>query len=134
MALLTWSTEYSVEVEAIDKQHQKLFEMLNELHDAMKAGQGRTNGAAHSEESGGLRLRALCPGRGMMAKASYPDLARHKAEHDKLTGEVAKMVQDIESGKTVLSMKLQEFLRSWLQDHIVGVDKKYTSYLCAPRD
>ena len=48
MALLTWTTEYSVAVEAIDKQHQKLFAMLNELHDAMKSGKGAHDGAAHS--------------------------------------------------------------------------------------
>jgi hypothetical protein len=41
MALLTWSTEYSVAVEVIDKQHQQLFAMLNELHDAMKAARAR---------------------------------------------------------------------------------------------
>jgi hemerythrin-like metal-binding protein len=65
----------------------------------------------------------------LMAQARYPELVRHKAEHDKLTAEVAKLMQDVESGKTVLSMKLLQFLRSWLQDHIMGCDKKYVSYL-----
>jgi len=46
MALLNWSKEYSVEVQSIDKQHQKLFDMLNDLHDAMKSGRGVQVGPA----------------------------------------------------------------------------------------
>jgi hemerythrin len=129
MALLTWTTEYSVEVEAIDKQHQKLFGMLNELHDAMKSGKGSQTAPRILKNLVNYACEHFALEEALMAKACYPDLLRHKAEHDKLTREVAKLMQELESGKTVLSMKLLQFLRSWLQDHIVGVDKKYTSYL-----
>jgi len=40
MALFTWSNEYSVKIQSIDRQHQKLIDMVNELHEAMKAGKG----------------------------------------------------------------------------------------------
>ena len=129
MALLTWSTEYSVAVEAIDKQHQQLFAMLNELHDAMKAGKGAQEAPRVLKNLVEYVCEHFALEEALMAEAHYPELARHKAEHDKLTSEVAKMVQDIESGKTVLSMKLQGFLRGWLQEHILGTDKKYMSYL-----
>ena len=132
MALLNWSTEYSVEVESIDKQHQQLFSMLNDLHDAMKAGKGAQLAPRVLKKLVDYTCEHFAWEEALMAKAHYPELARHKAEHDKLTGEVAKLVQDVESGKTVVSMKLLQFLRSWLQDHIAGVDKKYTSYL-SPR-
>ncbi len=133
MALLNWSTEYSVEVEEIDKQHQKLFAMLNELHEAMKSGKGSQTAPRILKKLVEYACEHFSLEEALMAQAHYPELARHKAEHDKLTGEVAKMLQDIESGKTVLSMKLQQFLRSWLTDHIAGCDKKYTSYL-SPRN
>jgi hemerythrin len=129
MALLSWSTEYSVEVESIDEQHQQLFAMLNELHDAMKAGKGTEQAPLVLKKLAEYVCEHFAWEEALMAKAGYPDLARHKAEHDKLTNEVAKMLQELESGKTVLSMKLQGFLRSWLQEHILGCDKKYVSYL-----
>jgi hemerythrin len=129
MALLTWSTEYSVEVESIDQQHQKLFAMLNELHDAMKAGKGTQTAPRILKKLVEYACEHFALEEALMAQANYPDLARHKAEHDKLTSEVAKLMQDVESGKTVLSMKLLQFLRNWLQDHILGCDKKYVSYL-----
>ena len=33
MALLTWNDTYSVKVDAMDEQHQKLFELINSFYD-----------------------------------------------------------------------------------------------------
>lgn len=129
MALMNWSTEYSVEVESIDQQHQQLFAMLNELHDAMKAGKGTQQAPRVLKNLVEYACEHFALEEALMAQAEYPELVRHKAEHDRLTAEVAKLMQDLESGKTVLSMKLLQFLRNWLQEHILGCDKKYISYL-----
>jgi len=40
MSLIEWSPAYSVKVKKFDDQHKKLIELINQLHDAMKAGQG----------------------------------------------------------------------------------------------
>ncbi|MGA2457536.1 MAG: hemerythrin domain-containing protein [Terriglobales bacterium] len=41
MALVTWDTSYSVSVKSCDAEHQKLFDLINQLHEAMRLGQGR---------------------------------------------------------------------------------------------
>ena len=41
MALLQWSDALSVGVVEIDRQHQKLVTMINDLNDAMRAGKGK---------------------------------------------------------------------------------------------
>lgn len=129
MALMTWSTDYSVEVALLDKQHQKLFEMLNKLHNAMRLGEGRHLAPRILSELVQYTREHFATEEALMKQANYPELIAHKAEHDKLTREVVKMVQDIEQGKAVLSMKLMQFLESWLKDHILGRDKKYVSYM-----
>ena len=40
MALITWSSMFSVGVAEIDNQHKKLVELINQLNDAMHAGKG----------------------------------------------------------------------------------------------
>ena len=39
MALLTWSSKYSVGVQSMDSQHTVLFGILNDLHTAMMKGE-----------------------------------------------------------------------------------------------
>ena len=41
MSLIKWNDSFSVNVVKIDQEHKKLFEMVNELTDAMKAGHGK---------------------------------------------------------------------------------------------
>jgi hemerythrin len=41
MGYLKWNNRYSVHVDEIDKQHQKLINLINEMYDAMQAGKGR---------------------------------------------------------------------------------------------
>ena len=41
MSLIKWNNSYSVNVTKIDQEHKKLFTMINELTDAMKAGQSK---------------------------------------------------------------------------------------------
>ena len=131
MAILNWSNEYSVEVVSIDREHQTLFSMLNELHDAMKAGKGSTLVPLILIRLVTYTREHFANEEKLMSRARYPDIGRHKAEHDKLTGEVEKTMQDFEDGKTVLSMDLLDFLCNWLQDHIAGCDKKYSASMLA---
>jgi hemerythrin len=131
MALISWGAQYSVAVGSIDKQHQKLFAMLNELHDAMKSGQGKQAVPVILRRLVEYAAEHFACEEGMMRQARYPDYAGHKAQHDKLTAELLQMVQDFESEKNVLSMDLLEFLRKWLQAHIVECDKKYTPHMQA---
>ncbi len=129
MPLISWSDNYSVEVNSIDKQHQMLFDMLNNLHDAMKTGKGSKLAPTILKNLVEYTREHFAVEESLMFRAHYPDFARHKAEHDKLTAEVVRMVRDFENGKVPLSMNLLDFLRNWLQTHIVGSDKKYTACL-----
>ena len=41
MPFIAWEDKYSVKVEEMDLQHQKLLAMLNDLHDSMKQGKSK---------------------------------------------------------------------------------------------
>jgi len=41
MDLISWDPSFNVDVEVIDKQHQMLVKMINELHDSMLAGKDK---------------------------------------------------------------------------------------------
>lgn len=66
-----------------------------------------------------------------MKKHSFPGFAQHKGAHDKLTKQVLDFQQEYRAGRSSLSIELMQFLRDWLQGHIVGTDKLHTPFLNA---
>ena len=129
MPLFTWNDSYSVSVQQFDDQHKVLFNLINELHDAMSQGKGRdrigqtlntlisyTRGHFSAEEAA-------------LRKASYPDYDQHKKEHDAFTAKVLGFETTYRAGTSNLSVQLMNFLRDWLSDHILRNDKQYAPYL-----
>ena len=129
MPFLTWSDKYSVGVDAIDRQHQQLVNLINELHDAMLKGNGNdimvpildrlvqyTRVHFESEET-------------LMRRAFYPGLDAHKREHETLTRQVVEFQQEVQNGRAMITIKVMNFLKEWLVHHILETDMKYGPHL-----
>lgn len=131
MALFEWSGKYSVKVQSIDREHQTLFSMMNELHVAMKQGQGSKVVPVILERLVDYTRKHLINEENLMLKAQYPEFASHKAEHDRITKEVMTMKKSFDDGNTAISVTLVDFLNKWLQGHILGRDMKYSEPMLA---
>ena len=118
MTLITWNKELSIEVESIDQRYCVLVETLNELYVATMKGQSR-------DLSGQLLRRLAASTRAffsaeesILAKAKYPKLELHQAEHVELTRKVERYVTRFEQSDIPLSLHLFNFLRDWLTNHV----------------
>ncbi|MCP5105735.1 MAG: hemerythrin family protein, partial [bacterium] len=128
MALFNWKDEYSVNVKEIDKQHQMLVDSLNELFEAMRSGEAK-------EIIGGI-LKGLVDYAGvhfsyeekLLNRYNYPEYAKHKTEHDAFVEKTVEFQEKYNQGKLMLSMEVMNFLKDWLKNHILGTDKKYSSF------
>jgi hemerythrin len=125
MAFVEWNNSYSVGVNEIDLQHQKLIEMINDLHDAMLQGKGK---AVVGEIIKGLVDYAgthFLTEEKYFDQFEYPEAGSHKEEHSAFTQRVAEFKNGFNTGKFALSINVMDFLSSWLRNHIKVVDKKY---------
>jgi len=129
---MTWTDKLSVGVGVIDDDNKKLVGMLNELFDAMQAGQGKDslgrilNGLVQYTKFHFAREEKF------FAQTGYPAAVPHKAEHDALTRQVIDVQQKYAAGATAtLSLDVMQFLRNWLVNHIQGSDQKYRPHLNA---
>lgn len=129
MSLMQWSPLFSVKIKKFDDQHMKLVDMVNQLHDAMKAGQGNAVLGTVLQSLIAYTATHFKDEEQMMQAHGYPDLARHKAEHEKLVKQVLDLQQKFQSGASVLTMTVMSFLKDWLMTHIQGEDKKYGVFL-----
>jgi hemerythrin len=128
MALITWNDSFSVSVAEIDRQHQKLVAMINELNDAMKQGKGKeilgkivNNLVSYTEIHFKTEEKYF-------DQFGYPETDSHKREHSDFVKKVLDFKDGFDRGKMGLSIAIMNFLGDWLQKHIKGTDKKYSQF------
>jgi hemerythrin-like metal-binding protein len=128
MALFEWKPAFSVGVAEIDRQHKKLVDLINQLHDAMM------NQSTKEEMSkilkGLLDYTIVHFGHEekFFDKYGYPGTVGHKAKHKEFIAKIQGFKNDFDSGKLTVSMKMLSFLKDWLVKHIQGTDPEYVPF------
>jgi hemerythrin-like metal-binding protein len=129
MALISWNEKYSVKVDSIDKQHKRLVDLINELHDAMMNKKAKDvllkiirGLVAYTSEHFGYEEK-------LFVENGYADSREHKKEHSEFIAKISDFQEKYEGGKLTLSMEMLSFLKDWLLNHIAGTDQKYSAFL-----
>ena len=116
-------------VEAMDAQHRRLFDLINQLNEAISEGKGR--------QALSSILNALIDYTGthfaeeekLMEEASYPGIADQKQAHRAFVAKVLEFRQGFDSGTAMVGSDLVNFLADWLVKHIGMSDLKYGPHL-----
>ena len=128
MPLIDWDDNYSVNIVEIDKQHQKLIDMINQLHEAMLEGQARDIIGAIVQRLVDYTCTHFKTEEDYFDRYDYPDTDDHKAQHRHFVRQIDQYNRDFEAGRLTLSMEVMNFLKDWLIKHIQGTDKDYTDF------
>lgn len=130
LSFLDWSDDYRIGIAAIDHDHKVLFQLVNRLHDRIKAGDGDD---AIGEALAGLAAYINTHferEERYMDDCGYPDLVRHAERHRKLTDTVNSLKTLFEDDpKQIKSDMILNFLKGWLTDHILKNDMDYRPYM-----
>jgi len=131
-ALAFWNDGFLVGVPSIDRQHQRLFALMNTAYreyrnDATDADLDRTLG-----ELVDFARQHLTDEEALMQQAEYSGLEAHKRVHQQLLKDMDAHVSRYQQtrGEDEL-LELLFFLKGWLIDHIYRVDKHYSDDLVA---
>lgn len=138
MAFFEWDESYSVKVQEIDRQHQRLIELINQLHEAMKEGNRRKTMASAVDELDTMAAvldelkdyasHHFSTEEGYMLEYGYPEYAPHKELHGQFADRVQTFQQDFNQGQALFSVEILEFIKDWWRQHILNVDKKYAPF------
>ena len=129
MVLMEWNQGLSVKVQQFDTQHRELVDMINELHDSMKAGNSNEILGATLDRLINYTSVHFADEERLMDTHAYPGVTAHKAAHESLINQVHEIRQLFTSGQRILTIDVMMFLRDWLMGHIQVVDKKYGEFL-----
>jgi hemerythrin len=125
MPLLTWDEKYSLGIIEIDNQHKKLVDIMNELHDAMKARRTKEVVESIIIMLADYTKTHFQTEEKYFSKFAYTETVDHKQEHVDFVKHVIGFKDDFVSGKLSVTMDIMNFLRDWLLKHILVTDKKY---------
>lgn len=133
MAYFNWDEKYSVGVKAIDDQHRKLVALVNELYEAMSAGKGKQVVGKVLNDLIAYTDTHFKAEEAMMEKAGYPapNFLAHKKEHEALVSKVSDLCTRFAVSEIGLTTEVGSFLKDWLSNHILVVDKKYAPLFAA---
>ncbi|BHH82356.1 bacteriohemerythrin [Desulforhopalus sp. 52FAK] len=126
--LLPWSKDLTIGIEEIDKQHQKLVELLNKQHRSMRIGGGNEDPAAILKELLSYTEYHFRSEEKLFAKFNYPKQDEHIKRHKELIEKVTHFQQQVEDGSASVNMDLMDLLSDWLTNHILKDDKDYVEY------
>lgn len=128
MILIEWNNNLSVKVLEIDAQHKQLVQMINDLHAAMKLGQGRDIVGKIIADMISYADKHFKMEEHYFDKFSYPDAAMHKQEHKLFSQRVKEFKRQYDTNSTSLSVEVIDYLSNWLVNHIKKTDKAYSDF------
>ncbi len=130
MALILWTSDYSVGVESLDADHITVASLINHIHEAKQFGTDEVvigdilkvvvdHARAHFQREEEL-----------LEKYGYPELEQHKKEHRLITEQLEELHEAYQSTPDPdISQEIMELLTFWLVKHILEVDMRYKAYL-----
>jgi hemerythrin len=131
MAFYQWKPEFSVQVNKFDEQHKKLINLINQLHDAMKAGKAIEQLSSVLNELDLYTKQHFKEEEMMMERHGYPGLPIQKQAHALFIKKISEFKTDVTGSSVTATLNVMTFLRDWLTRHILDTDKKYGSFFNA---
>jgi hemerythrin len=129
MPLVEWNTSFSVQNIEMDQQHQRLFGLLNQLHEAMGQGKGKETLPQIFDGLIDYTKKHFAAEEAFLQKYNYPDLATQKRQHVVLIEQIYELKKKFLAGDLSSSLQTHTFLKGWLVEHIQKSDLKYGAFL-----
>ncbi len=129
ITFLQWSSELSVGIDFIDADHQKLMELLTELHALSGPGQDPQLAVAKLDELIDFTQQHFRLEERLMEENDYEDYEEHRQTHELLLQEIGELRQQLAGGERKAGQETMTFLKHWLIRHILESDKDLGGFL-----
>jgi hemerythrin-like metal-binding protein len=124
---IVWHPGYSVQIKAIDEQHQHLFGIVNTLIDLHQHGSDDLLPTFHGLVD--FVSQHFHTEQMAMKKMKYPWLSEHIAQHETFSERVLTFLKDFQADDVELTLNMIRFLSNWVTNHTLNVDLKYRDYM-----
>lgn len=123
MSFILWRSALSVGDELIDGQHQKLIEIINRLYDGIMKKNSQVKMEEIFHELVAYTKYHFNAEEEIMMRTGSPQIVPHKKAHQDFIGKVNSLKLNNLLSDDKLQMEVFKFLKNWLTEHIMNVDK-----------
>ncbi|RJR40845.1 MAG: hypothetical protein C4567_10385 [Deltaproteobacteria bacterium] len=131
-----WDDLYSIGVSGIDDQHKSFFKMLNNFNTDVVFSSIKTTDDKDMMKIYlyvlNLRRYALnhfLSEEEYMVKYNYPNIFEHRKKHDNFIKRIFALEENYYNFNKLSPDNINDFISSWLADHIIRMDKDFGQYL-----
>ncbi len=125
----SWKPAYSVGIAIFDDEHKKLFALILEMHRALSHMPSKEEARTVLKELKEYTESHFSKEEAIMEKHGYPDIEKHKMEHEEMISKVHEFQKNFENNDVAVSKETLRYLQDWLTNHILKTDKQYTDFL-----
>ena len=123
-----WDAQkYSIQVPAMDGEHQILIGHMNQVHSLHQAKARREATAKALNDLISYTKQHFADEEAYLEKIEFPDRRVHAVIHKQLLGRVDEFAREF-AQTGVLTEEFFVFLKTWLKAHICGIDTKYAEH------
>lgn len=125
MPFFIWKESFNTHISVIDRQHQRIFAVLNRLYEATQAPVDRKSVKQSLHEMNEYAYHHFTTEERLMAQYEYSELEAQKSQHKYYEEQMIQLTrafneEDVKSCKSLLV-----FLKDWFLGHILQEDLKF---------
>jgi hemerythrin-like metal-binding protein len=127
-AFFVWNEKMSVNSKELDQQHQNLINMLNDLYQAFMEKEHKERIGSIIEKMTEYAVYHFDAEEKYFGAFDYDKKVSHEMEHEDFRRKVGEFTLKYKANSGALTFEVVNFLRSWLNNHIMETDKGYAEF------
>jgi hemerythrin-like metal-binding protein len=125
---MKWTDALSVSVDQFDEQHKQLIGLLNKFYSSIMKGDSHDSLLKLLTSLEEYTIYHFREEEELMQKYNYPGIKEHLAAHKVFVDKVIDLKEKVVGGNTVISSEVTTFIKRWIEEHIMKIDKKYGEF------
>jgi hemerythrin len=124
---LVWDPKYTVQVEELDAQHQKLFKITNDILELYENGSGDLYTSL--QELVPFAIIHFRSESVVMIESNYPDYREHNSQHSEFIDRMLSFLKSYKEGDPILTVTILSYMHDWIGFHTTTLDLKYGQHI-----
>ncbi|MCK9225973.1 MAG: bacteriohemerythrin [Candidatus Muirbacterium halophilum] len=129
MSVIEWTKDFIIGNNKIDLQHMELINIYNALLVETKKGEGNNKIKEYLKKLADYATLHFDTEEKYFEEIKYPSLDRQKKEHLDFKKKVINLIKDFQAKKIRLNMDILDFLKDWINNHIINEDCKAREFI-----